>query len=299
MGPRAQRILGRPGGTTRGDAGRLMVGSGGEDGGTLGQMLRARREARGLTQEQAAQQARVQIVFVRALEDDDYRLLPDELYLSRFVFEYATFLTLDPAVADAAFRRQFRRAASHSPLYRAVPRLAALPWRRLLWTTGVILALIPLAFILVSLLGRERDTPPTPAPAPAARADEPTGLPGPPAGSGGGPPVAAPEPAVPGQTWGVSPAGGGGTGATSRHILMVRAHELTWLAVRVDGGDEHEVLLREGEMVRWGAGQGFLLTVGNAGGVDLLLDGQPVSVPGRRGEVIRNLQLPPAAKPSP
>jgi cytoskeleton protein RodZ len=80
---------------------------------------------------------------------------------------------------------------------------------------------------------------------------------------------------------------------------MVRARELTWLAVRVDGGDEREVLLREGEMVRWGAGQGFLLTVGNAGGVDLVLDGQPVSVPGRRGEVIRNLQLPPVTKSSP
>jgi cytoskeleton protein RodZ len=86
---------------------------------------------------------------------------------------------------------------------------------------------------------------------------------------------------------------------SGRHILMVQARELTWLAVRVDGGDEHEVLLREGEMVRWGAVESFLLTVGNAGGVDLVLDGQPVRVPGRRGEVVRNIQLPSISKPSP
>ncbi len=256
-----------------------MAGPVTDEGATLGQMLRARREARGLSQEQAAQKARVQMVFVRALEDDDYHLLPDEQYLSRFVFEYATFLGLDPAMADAAFRRQFQRKAGPGPLYRAVPRLAALPWRRLLGAAAVVTVLIPLAFILLSLAGKERDEPPPPPPAalPAgAEREGPTER----ERTLGGEPVPAPERRL-------------------RHLLVIRARELVWLAVRVDGGPEQEVLLREGEMARWGAEQGFLLTVGNAGGVELVLDGRPVPLPARRGEVIRGLELPANPRLSP
>lgn len=275
-----------------------MAEHGTDDGATLGQMLRARREARGLSQEQAAQQARVQLVFVRALEDDDYHLLPDELYLTRFVFEYATFLRLDPAAAAAAFRRQFRRPAPPSPLDRAVPRLVGLPWRRLLWVAAAVLPVIPLSFIFVSLLGKERETPPHPPPASAAMAGrwtppEPAAPPG----------EAGPSPAT--DAGGGAPAGGGVPAgravpaAREHHVLLVRARELTWITVRADGGGPHEVLLREGEMARWEAEQGFQLTVGNAGGVELRLDGQPVRLPARGGAVVRDLRLPPTSTPLP
>ncbi len=276
-----------------------MVGPVTDEGKTLGQMLRARREARGLSQEQAAQQARVQLVFVRALEDDDYHLLPDELYLTRFLYEYATFLKLDPAAADATFRRQFRRPAAHSPLYRAVPRLAALPWRRLLWAAAAFLSLIPLAFILLSLVGKERETPPPPSPVAAGETESRWFPPEPAASPGEARAVPAPDVAEPSPARALLTGRGAAPETGQRHVLVVRARELTWLAVRVDGGDEHEVLLREGEMVRWSAVQGFLLTVGNAGGVDLVLDGHPVHLPARRGEVVRDLRLPPIASSSP
>ena len=251
-----------------------MAEPGTEEGTTLGQMLRTRREARGLGQEQAAHQARLQLVFVRALEDDDYHLLPDELYLSRFVYEYAVFLKLDPAVADAAFRRQFRRFPPHTSLYRVVPRLAGIPWRRLLWVGAVILPLVPLTLIVMSLLGKERDVPRPPSPAPAATTERWT----------------PPETAAPANESPPVPVATQGKG--QRHVLLVRARKVTWVAVRVDGGDVREVFLREGEMVRWEAGQGFLITVGNAGGVELTLDGQPVPLATRQGQVIRDLVLP-------
>ena len=64
------------------------------------------------------------------------------------------------------------------------------------------------------------------------------------------------------------------------------------MAVRVDGEREHEVLLREGEMARWGALRGFVVTVGNPGGVELILDGQPVPLRHQQGGVVRDLHLP-------
>ena len=274
-----------------------MVGPVTDEEATLGQMLRARREARGLSQEQAAQKARVQMVFVRALEDDDYRLLPDGQYLSRFVFEYSSFLGLDPAVAAAAFRRQFQRMPGPGPLYLAVPRIAALPWRRLLGAAAVVLALIPLAFILLSLTGKEPDVQPPPPP-PALTAGAERESPPEPGAALGGRPVPGPDLGGPGPTPAALPARGLAPERRRQHLLVARARELTWLAVRVDGGAEHEVLLREGEMARWGAERGFLLTVGNAGGVELELDGRPVRMAAQRGEVIRGLQLPPHPRPS-
>lgn len=271
-----------------------MVEPGTDEGPSLGQTLRERREARGLTREQAAHQARVQLVFVRALEEDDYRLLPDEMYLTRFLYEYATFLGLDPARADASFRRQIRREGRMNPLYRAVPRLSVLPWRRILWTAAALLPIIPLVFIVLSLAGRERAGPP-PAPAvPPAESEDatewhrfreppPPGDAGPPA-----PPMSVgPEPAS-AAAGGRSPDPGGGR----RHVLVARARQITWLAVQVDGGPQREVLLREGEVVRWGAERGFVLTVGNAGGIEVTLDGQPVRLPAGRGGVVRGLRLP-------
>ncbi len=260
---------------------------------TLGQMLRARREARGLSQEQAGQQARVQLVFVRALEEDDYHLLPDALYLTRFVYEYASSLGLDPAAAGAAFRRQVRRPGGSNPLYRAVPRVAALPWRRILWTAAAILPLIPLTFILLSLAGKERDAAPTAPPGEAPGPAVPPGPAGPAAIPPSGLSVPSPSPGAPASEPSALPGRREEPRAPGRHLLVARAREITWLAVEVDGEPEHEVLLREGEMVRWGAERGFVVTVGNPGGVELLLDGEPVRLPGRRGEVVRGLRLPP------
>lgn len=271
-----------------------------QDGGvTLGQLLRERREARGLSQEEAAQKARVQLVFVRTLEGDDYRLLPDERYLGRFVYEYALFLGLDPAAAEAAFRRQIRREPGHVPLYQPTPLLAALPWRRLLWATSVILPLIPLGFIVVSLVGREPGPVPRPpdvgegleVPPPTAerRASTPERV----DALLGSDPVAPPRAPAPAPPASVV----AGQSPPPPHLLVARANEVTWMAVRVDGGEERQVLLREGETVRWEADRGFLLTVGNAGGVELTLDGRPVRLPGGRGDVVRELRLPPPPPP--
>jgi cytoskeleton protein RodZ len=81
--------------------------------------------------------------------------------------------------------------------------------------------------------------------------------------------------------------------APERHVLVVRAHEATWLSVRPDAGERRQVLLQSGEAARFGAEVGFQVTVGNAGGVALWLNGAPLPSLGRSGEVVRDLILPP------
>ncbi len=81
-----------------------------------------------------------------------------------------------------------------------------------------------------------------------------------------------------------------------RFLLTARAQEPTWMAVRADGGQNRQVLLQKGQAARFVADTGFVVTVGNAGGVDLSLNGEPVPSLGRSGQIIRNVAIPPVRR---
>jgi cytoskeleton protein RodZ len=77
--------------------------------------------------------------------------------------------------------------------------------------------------------------------------------------------------------------------------LVVRAVEPTWIRVQADGGRIVEELLPLGATREWTAERRFLLTVGNAGGIEIELNGRPMPRLGERGAVIRQLELPKTA----
>jgi cytoskeleton protein RodZ len=76
-------------------------------------------------------------------------------------------------------------------------------------------------------------------------------------------------------------------------VLELRTVEMTWVVVRSDENKPEEALLQAGEIVRWQANERFLLTLGNAGGVEVRLNGQLRGPFGGSGIVVRNLELRP------
>ena len=76
------------------------------------------------------------------------------------------------------------------------------------------------------------------------------------------------------------------------HQLRVHAVEETWLRVVIDGEETKDVLLSPNQQMEWEARSHFMLTVGNAGGIEMALDGNPLPPLGRSGEVVRQLRLP-------
>ena len=87
-------------------------------------------------------------------------------------------------------------------------------------------------------------------------------------------------------------------GSAHRYVLLFRAQEATWMSVRADRKEAREVLLQPGDTARFEAETDFLVTVGNAGGVTLTLDGVSVPSLGRSGEVVRDVVLPLRESPS-
>ena len=76
-------------------------------------------------------------------------------------------------------------------------------------------------------------------------------------------------------------------------VLELRSLEMTWVVVHSDETEPQEVLLQAGEVVQWQARERFLLTLGNAGGVEVRLNGQLRGPFGEAGVVVRDLELRP------
>lgn len=75
----------------------------------------------------------------------------------------------------------------------------------------------------------------------------------------------------------------------TRLVLRAEATAETWLRVKIDGEKSQELLLGTGKDVSWEATDRFLLTIGNARGTRLTLNGQEVKLPASRNNVIRDL----------
>jgi len=62
----------------------------------IGETLRSSRERRGITVEQVAQDTRISLRFIEALEDEQFDELPAPVYVRGFLRSYANYLKLDP-----------------------------------------------------------------------------------------------------------------------------------------------------------------------------------------------------------
>ncbi len=226
---------------------------------------------------EVARATKIPLQYLRALEEDDYRLVPDEAYLTRFVSDYSRFLGLDPLPVAELFQAQLEKVSSGPGRFLTLsPRPYVMSLRLLVGVgaaggMGVVLLFLVFSFLTnreIPPLSRE-DRPSSPPREVLTRESPPRPpLPPPPVTSGG------------------------------RQILTVRAEQATWIALRVDGGAVHEVLMRAGETVNWEARREFRLTVGNAGGVTVSLNGHPLPPLGPPGQVVRDVVLP-SPGPSP
>ena len=73
---------------------------------SLGDILRAQRERKGIVLDQAADDTRIRLKFLRALEDGDHNALPGAVYTKGFLRNYAEYLDLDPGELVAVYNAE-------------------------------------------------------------------------------------------------------------------------------------------------------------------------------------------------
>lgn len=107
----------------------------------LGEALRAERERRGLSLDQAAEDTRIREKFLRAIESGDYQTLPGAVYTRGFLRNYAHYLGLDPDDLVAQF--QAERGTPDAP--RSFEPMRPIMRRNVILTPIVLLPIVVLA----------------------------------------------------------------------------------------------------------------------------------------------------------
>jgi cytoskeletal protein RodZ len=111
----------------------------------LGETLRAQREKKGITLEQAASDTHIREKFLKALEDSDYQTLPGTVYTKGFLRNYAEYLELPTEELVVQFHQE--RDLPDAP--RSFKPLNPIARRSLIFTPAVLVPVVVLAGIVL------------------------------------------------------------------------------------------------------------------------------------------------------
>jgi len=236
----------------------------------LGDEFRAAREARHLSLSDVSEQIHIRSVYLRSIEDQDWAATAAPVYVRGFIRTYARFLGLDAEAAVAQYNELTGEVpgAFSGPLRAGLPSSAAGPslW---VWIAGAA-ALLLVAFVAYNYIQFQQ------AGGTAAHL----------AVTSAAPASAAPlsqaslAPIFPTPTPLVKTVAGSGT-------LVVRVRQDSWLQVSIDGVPKIASLLPAGSEKVY-HGKSALVRAGNAGGVDLLVNGKDIGDLGAPGEVVEH-----------
>ena len=281
---------------------------------SVGPYLREMRLRRGASFEEIARSTRVAQRYLVALEAEDFSQLPPPAFTRGFIRAYCQTLGESPEEALVLYEQGQGAAGrlADRPPAELAPTGSQGRGRSAIFVSFVLVVALGAALFVVrmALQGRREpierraqtvtefpvtsvppDSPPAsapsvemrgllaepPAPPDTARSSAPR--PQPPAGATPPAPALAPPPVVAGVVG-------------SPYRLVAKTTELTWLRVRTGDGHFTEENIPAGQVREWVSNRPFVLTVGNAGGITLELNGRPLPALGASGVVIRDFPLP-------
>jgi cytoskeleton protein RodZ len=231
---------------------------------SYGNYLKAIRRARDIGLREVSKETKIATETLALLENEVHDRLPAEVFVRGFLRAYATFLGLE---YEDLLRRYQASLQAHRQMAKAEAariRSGRQYWPRLIITLVVLAGIIAVSVFVVS----DRPTPVS-----RQRTVQPTDNP---------PAVEAPA---------TQPASKPAQDGPQKLVLKVLGRKATWLKIITDGQTPVEYRLNPGDRLELEARSDYNLLIGNAGGITLELNGNPVKVPGDDGQMV-NLVIP-------
>lgn len=237
---------------------------------SFGYYLQSIRLEKNITLETVAEETRIAISNLILIEKEDIALLPDPVFVKGFLRSYAQAIAADPDEAVRLYEARLNMKSRLDDVERLSPRSTLSPWRDLILSIIAVVGLIALVLYGVSYYqhrivrhesveaSAESDLTPETRTAEPSASDAQT--------------KTKPE-------------------THTKLELQITALEETWVKIIVDNEEPKEYNLHAGEQIEENATAGYNLLIGNASGLELKLNGKPVKIPGKEGEVV-NMQLP-------
>ncbi|MGC2062237.1 MAG: RodZ domain-containing protein [Thermodesulfovibrionales bacterium] len=269
-----------------------------------GDILRKKREERGLEISEIAGQLRIRADYLSSIEQDLFDKLPAPVYTMGYIRSYARHLEVDPTAILEVYAQRLPKPKTDNS---AIPVVLAEKKRPLLLYLVLAVAAAAIGtgvYLRISHGPVQKQIEKT-----ETRADtKPHKIEKQPAPSRGKPEsdlkakteIPPPLPdnqkaaAAPYQPATIVPDGQSQELPASdqnMHLLSIHAVETSWVYVKFRNGKYESVTLRPGSSKQWNFSESAFIKIGNAGGIKLMLDGQEVGTPGQSGQVI-TLTLP-------
>ncbi|MFC4529594.1 helix-turn-helix domain-containing protein [Sphaerisporangium dianthi] len=244
---------------------------------SIGVTLAAARNAAGMTVAQLSGRTRIRETVIYAIERDDFSLCGGDFYARGHVRNIAKTLGLDPDAVVHQFDEEHGgvplpvRAAA---VFQAESQIKLRERRSPNWSTAMAIALAIVAvFGVARVMSRPGENV-------ATGAD------------------LKPNPVVPKSTASVTPSTHPKAAKPAGDLvtLRVKANKPSWLEVSDNKGKAmFRGTMRAGDTSTWKARKQLRVTIGNAGGVDLEVNGKHLGTPGKPGQLVRKSFGPEAA----
>ena len=257
----------------------------------FGTEFKKARESRGLTLEKIAAETRISTRFLKAIEGEEFHILPGGIFNRGFIKTYAQHLGLNTEQVLAEYERLSNATQQPALVDEAPPSLPAevepvarRAIQKELYPVAIIVAvLLILIFYLVNRNSRTDsiiDSPPEPAaqqagqppqqlpviPAPPQTREAPAVDPSTPSA------IVKPEPVAPPSE------------IPAPLVLELEAIHETWIMLMADGNLLEEVILQPGNTRRYEADTLINIRIGNAGGITMKVNGRELGMLGREGQ---------------
>jgi len=281
----------------------------------VGAELRAARNRLGWALPDVAATLRIRLPYLQAIEDGRVADLPGNTYAVGFLRTYASALGLDAAEAARRFRAEAQEVNRKTELefpapvpQRGVP-VGAVVLLGLLLTAGAYVAwyrmsgdtrsaaeVVPAVPDRLAPLADRAAPPSNPSPQVASILPPPppasAGRPASPAAAAPAAPVADPPTPPPAPSAATSPAAATPASTPDVPHLLIRAKSDAWIQVRErQGAVLLSRVMRGGESWPVPHGAKLLMTTGNAGGTELVVDGVAAPPLGPSGALRRDVPL--------
>jgi cytoskeletal protein RodZ len=248
----------------------------------FGADLRRERIVREVSLEEISAATKISTRLLSALEEGDRTKLPAPVFTRGFIRAYCLHLGLDPVEKVNAYLAEVEPTAAPLP---SLPKPGGggsrfLRGRRS--TAGTILGCVTAVLLLLGLIASPEHRRPKVARTTVAPRIEPVSF-------KNVAPSNEPTPLIRDDATEFETT----TTTTANGVaLELQFDESSWIEISADGEKVFGGTISAGTSRKFEARKTFSLTLGNAGGVRVSLDGRPLAPLGRPGEVVRNVVLP-------
>ena len=234
---------------------------------TIGEMLRYERLKSGLALDRIAQQTKIPVRLLHAIEQGQFDKLPARLFTINFVRQYAHELGLDEEQVIAQLRVE-----QEPPPPAEIPRTPKRQPVSAATLAGIAAGALVILLVSIAYEGRRnnRTHPPAVTQSAEGTADR----------------AALSERPLPETV----PAKPESTNASNSLHLVLKAQASTWVAMKADGRNVFAGMLRPNESKVLENATAVNLVIGNAGAVEISLNGKPIGPIGPSGQT-RDVQV--------